>query len=79
MNLRARRRRMLLDKLTVCPICHLPVDEVAHTIAQLLADDDAQADGHALVSLMIAHVRAEHGDENAAWFRAIADAAEAAS
>lgn len=79
MNLRARRRRMLLDKLTVCPICHVPVDDVAQAIARLLANDDQEADGHALVSLMIEHVRTEHGDALADWFRAIAEAAEDAS
>lgn len=65
-------RRILLDRLARCPICHVPVDDVAELIGRLSASSDAGAAGAwALIDLMIEHVRVEHGDQAATWFRAI--------
>lgn len=72
---RSERRRVILNKLVLCPICKVPVDEVAQAVARLVAEGGDRADGHYLVSLMIAHVRTQHGPAAATVFREIADSA----
>lgn len=74
MNPQLPRRRALLDKLAICPICDVPVDDVAQLIARLVAAGDLNTPATGLIDLMIGHVRAQHGDAKAVWFREIVDA-----